>query len=481
LTTQSAANRRFLVVAAAGFALFFAIDAYLFAFSGFLRTFGQRTQEGQVLSKVARARTQAAIADVIFFGSSYIRSGVAGDPFLASGVLPFNFAVSGGGPLYDYFALKRIAPVLARRAEKPTLVLELKIDALRRTRNSAWSEFPQYSAIVRSRGEALRESPRLWRNFRDFAMSSQFVSSVVVPSSIYRAEAVPMLGERQSREGFFYGTEDFSGFSPLYTIARPSMVPDVGQQPPLRIDELYPGKVEFLRHFLALARTTGCPVVLFQSPSIMLGRDGVMLDPLIARLVAEFPGARVVRASDVVLTVDDFDEGGHLNIKGSDEAARRLIAALGLAGDARSLETKIDAGFLRAAVPEPSAWTLNAARAATAGRRLTIAPAASADPVIARSPEIALSPEGEWILEVAMPIVRGRLSLGVSWAGADGRTHEEQFVTPPEGERFGASLRAFIRMPGGVRATISILDYNVLVAQPPSEGHVEVLRLWRNR
>src|SRR5437016_3226330 len=112
-SADAAANRRFVFAALTGFVAFFAMDWYLFAHEGFLRLFGGATQEGQIVSKVARAAGMAEVADVILFGSSYVRSGVAGEPFLEHGLMPFNFAVSGGGPVFDYFALKRIAPILS--------------------------------------------------------------------------------------------------------------------------------------------------------------------------------------------------------------------------------------------------------------------------------------------------------------------------------------------------------------------------------
>jgi len=464
-----------------GFAAFFAVDAYLFAFGGFLRSFGQATQEGQVLSKVDRARTLAPVADVIFFGSSYVRSGIAGQAFLDVGVLPLNFAVSGGGPLYDYFALKRIAPILEARTDKPLLVLEIKTDPLMQTRNSAWSEYPQYSAIVRRRFEMLGAAPMLWRNFRDFGMTSQFYSSVLVPSSIYRAQAVPMLGAGTSLDGYFYGAEDFSGFSPLFTTAVPSMVPRGPAMPPLPLEELWPGKIEFLRAFLALAKQTGCPVLLYASPTIMLGRDGQMLDRLIDLLQSELPDARVLRTSDLVLEVGDFDEGGHLNIKGADAAARKLIAALSLSGDHDALERKLDQAFERRPIPAADRWLPANARATGAGASLTILPVATLDGLIASSPVITLDSPGEWLFELAFPSLSGRLAITVEWTDTSGRKHTQQSVTPVDAAHFAGSNRMFLRMADAVQFSVTITDYSVLTQQPPSAGRVEFLRLWKNR
>ncbi len=480
MTNQEQANRRFVSIAIVAFAAFLAVDAYLFASDGFLRMFGAATQEGQVRSKVNRAERQAEIADVVLFGSSYVRSGLAGEPFLERGILPFNLAVSGGGPLLEYFALKRIAPVLQRRTVKPLLVLELKTDALMRLRNSAWSEYPQYSAIVRSRSEMVQEWPRLWANFRDFKMTSQLLSGLVIPSGIYRSQAVPMLGARVSLDGYFYGTEDFSGFSPLYTTAVPAMVPGGPPQPPLTFDKIWPGKIDFVRAFMALARTTGCQVVLYESPTIMLGRDSAMLNALIDQLSAEFGDLRVIRTADVVREVGDFDEGGHLNIKGADETARRLIASLGLSGDQAALARKLDLGFEKLAVPDMSQWVAPGARATGLGADLTIQPVAEPSGLIAQSPPFKLNPPGEWVLELAMPELTGRLSVEPSWV-EDGVERRMQYVTPVEAPRLGGSTRMFIRMSTTADVTVKIFDYNLLTGGEPSAGRVRVLRLWKNR
>src|SRR4051794_32340746 len=78
-------------------------------------------------------------ADIIFFGSSFVRSGISPEPFLKRGLLPLNLAVSGGGPLYAYYTLRRIAPVLKRRERPPVLVLE--INAMGLIVRSGWDEY----------------------------------------------------------------------------------------------------------------------------------------------------------------------------------------------------------------------------------------------------------------------------------------------------------------------------------------------------
>lgn len=471
-------NRRFAIVAVIAFAAFFAVDAYLFAGGGFGRAFGHATQEGQVLSKVARAARQAEVADVIFFGSSYVRSGIAGEPFLERGLLPFNFAVSGGAQVYDYFALKRIAPALAARADKPVLVVEIKSDVLPRVRNSAWSEYPQYISIVRSRGEMLQHAPTLWRNFRDFGMASQFVSGIVVPSSIYRAHTVPLLGANASLEGSFYGAEDFSGFSPLYTVAVPRMVPDVPALPPAPIDGLWPGKVEFLREFLALAASTGCRVVLYQSPSVLMGRDAAVLDELVTDVQREFPGVDVIRTSDYRLDITDFDEGGHPNISGSDKTARYLIERLGLAGSPQRLADKLRHGFDAAELPVT--WITDASRVSVAGSEVAVRPAGVVSPMLAESSPIAVTAGREWTLELALPGLRGRALVSMAWVDpASGAEQAAVAVTPREAAVLAGSARLFIRAtPTAARVVIRVQDFD---ATAPVSGRFQVLRLWSNR
>lgn len=476
-------NRRFLPVAVIAFAGFFAVDALLFAGEGFLHTLGPATQEGQVLSKVARASRQAELADVIFFGSSYVRSGIAGEPFLEHGLLPFNFAVSGGAQVYEYFALKRIAQVLKDRADKPTLLLEIKTDVIPRTRNSAWSEYPQYISIVRSRMEMVQHAPALWRNFRDFDMTSQFLSGILIPSTIYRSHAVPLLGARGTLDGYFYGSEDFSGFSPLYTRAVPSMIPPGNTLGPMPIGDLYAGKIEFLRAALSLATATGCPVVLYESPTVLMGRDGRILDALVDDLHREFPAVRVIRTSDYHLEIGDFDEGGHPNIAGSDKISRYLIATLGLNGSANGLATKLARGFVAAEIPAIETWRGVDHGSVSADHALAFTPESRPAALIAESPAIPVAAGREWVLEVATPELNGRVMATLSWI--DPRTKAEVSavaVSPVDASSFGSAARLFIRArPTASQVVVRLLDYEILSGRPPTGGRIKILRLWSNQ
>ncbi|HWI20080.1 MAG TPA: hypothetical protein VNT81_20145 [Vicinamibacterales bacterium] len=477
--SESANNRRFLIAAALGFAAFFAVDSYLFAAEGFRRAMGDATQEGQVLRKVERAAGQAAIADVIFFGSSYVRSGISGEPFLERGLVPFNFGVSGGAQVYDYFALQRIAPELTRRQRKPRLVVEFKTDALLKSKDNLWSEYPQYIAIVRSRTVMLRNAPVLWRHFSDYGMTSQFISGVMIPSSIYRSHAVPVLGADATHDGDFYGPEDFSGYSALYTVATPSMVLS-GREEPAPLADFYPAKLELLRRFLALAVSTGCPITLYQSPTMMMGRDSRVLDSLFEALSVEFPGVEIIRTSDYHLEIADFDEGRHPNIRGADKISRQLIPLLGLQSS-EPLEARMRAGFDAAVLPPFEQWTLTGAKAANG--ELAFEAQDRLGSVIAQSPPIDVRANRDWVLEFATPEIRGNVMVAVSWQDAEtGQAREVTSVSQLQSPPWDGSARFFLRSrPKSGTVVVRVLDYGPLAGREPVSGRLKLLRLWSNR
>jgi hypothetical protein len=473
-------NRSFIVAAIVAFAGFFAVDSFLFANEGFRHTLGDATQEGQVLSKVERAREQAELADVILFGSSYVRSGISGEPFLENGVLPFNFGVSGGAQVFDYFALERIAPILSARTTKPTLVVELKTDALLRTPDNAWSEYPQYIAIVRSRGEMVRHAPALLDNFRAFNMMSPFLSGLLIPSSIYRSHAVPVLGARAELQGTFYGPEDFSGYSALYTQATPAMVLSGREQPAL-LSDFYGAKIDFLKKFLQRATSTGSRVVLFQSPTMMMGRDARVLDLLFDVLAHQFPDAKIIRTSDYSLDVADFDEGRHPNIRGADKISRELIRLLGLRGSSEAVSNKIRAGFLQAGIPEFSKWT-TAAGTTAGGLEISFEAADRAGAMIAESQPIPIEPGRDWVLEFATPQILGNAMVEISWhEPRTGRAKSVSTVSQLESPPWGTAARFFLRVrPTASTVTVRILDYGALAGRPLASGRLKLLRFWSN-
>src|SRR5207253_10935967 len=129
-------------------------------------------------------------------------------------------------------------------------------------------------------------------------------------------------------EGYFYGMEDASGYAPLYTVAhaRAARPP----APPLPRSVLLDGKFAALRRFLALAQTLGCRVVLFSSPDEALAAGAALYDDVGAALSSEFRGVSLLRMNEYPLNAHDFDEGGHLNLRGADKIGTFLAERVGL-------------------------------------------------------------------------------------------------------------------------------------------------------
>jgi hypothetical protein len=476
-------QRRFVAAAACGFAMFFAVDWWLYSDLGFLRMFGQGTQEGQIVSKVARARRMAEAADIIAFGSSYVRSGISGEPFLDRGLLLWNFGISGGGPLTSYYALKAAASAIAARDVKPVLLLELRAEAIAKNQGTAWAEYPQYLGLVRTRRERLGDQLFLFRFFREMGMTSQFVSSVVVPSGIYRSEMVPIFEHAQQLDGFFYGMEDVSGYSPLYTVAAP-VGRDVSTEvaPPLPASRWLNGKLWAIRRFLQLASDLGCPVVLWSSPSERPTASSALYDGLASELRAEFPGVRLLRTNEYPLATDDFEEGAHLNIRGSDKVARFLVDRLGLSG--HDLGARVRYAFDVYSLEPVESWTLGSA--ATGGPRSSIVldgSASSEHPDVAVSPRIQVTPGRECVLEVRTALRRGRLGIFIWWRNPATRQLEQvQVVTDPGVRAFGDHSRTFVRaVPRSDVVWIQIRDDGAVNGYATATGTVEPLRFWSNR
>jgi hypothetical protein len=458
-------NRGFVVAALWALLGVFVCDAVLYGQLGFLRLFGQATQEGQIVSKVARASRLAGIADVILFGSSYTRSGLSGQPFLDRGLLPWNFGISGGGPLTAYFALKRIAPVVAARPNKPVLILELKREALERRPDTLWSEYVQYLGIVRSRRERLAEAPLVWPHFREQGMTSQYVSSLVVPSGIYRSHIVQLFEHAGDLDGYFYGMEDFSGYAPLYTVAPATLFADTPPPALMSTNALLDGKMAALRRFLGLAHAVGAHVALYSSPTILLGRDATQYDAVVSDVTREFPDVTVLRSNEYPLDVHDFDAGGHPNIRGADKLSRFLIDRLQLSGS--DLDAKVQAVFDAYRLPPMTDWTSNGDGAHSL--RVT-------------SPPVRVVPNRECVFEVRVALSRGRLRVRMSWLNLrNGQVEHSEVLAADTVAAFGAEGRIFLRaVPRAELVTLEILD-SADAGGPPSVGHVEPLRFWSNR
>lgn len=311
---------------------FFACDYLLYSRQYFTKIFGFGTQEGQVIGKSERAHALGPSADVIFFGSSYTRSGISSEPFIRKGILPLNYGVSGAGPVFFYHALLDLAPIIRDREKKPILFFEVKLDAFGIYPGTLWSELEQLSGIARDRGTLLADFPGLVSNFREYGVSSQFVSGIVVPSSIYRAyNRVVVETSFRALQGFFYGAEDVGGFAPLYSQWKKGHTtwPDSA---PIEIASLRKGKVAYLKRALVLADQLNCPTVLLTCPSIRLTADEHLYDDLLSALPEATIPRRVLRPSEYILAPEDFDEGGHLNLWGSDRFAEDIIRLIGLKG-----------------------------------------------------------------------------------------------------------------------------------------------------
>jgi hypothetical protein len=430
-----------------GLAGFLLVDHLLFAREMFRRAFGSATPEGQIRHKARQAHRFAEVADVVLFGSSMTRTGASSEPLLLRGVLPFNFAVSGGGPLYDFYALQSIAPELARRATKPTLLLELNEVSLGREtargpERYTWSELEVFHGISRSRLETVRDLPRLFANFAAYGMASRFTSSAILPSGLYRQYTRGVIAWAGDLGDFFFGSEDCCGYAPLYEIGHSTWhAPDA---PPLALNEVEPVKLDYLRSFLYLARKLGCPVVLVSRPTASLTSDEHRYDLVFAELGRGNPGLILLRPSQYGLDVADFADA-HLNIWGADKYVNALADVLALTGDRALLAGKFDHLFTPVAVPDPAGWKV----------ALASVPGSASPAWAATSPTIAVASEAEVLLEAelgpdAQPLVVRLDSLNPQGQPV-GRSSSSQIV-PSVRER-----RVFVRLrPSRPRMRLAI-------------------------
>jgi hypothetical protein len=335
-SSTSSSNLSFLVALAVGLAALFAADHWLYAECGFLRLFGPGTQEGQVLGKLDAAPNAAAVADIILFGSSLTRSGVSTQPFRDHGLVSFNLAVSGGGPLFAYEALKRIEPVVAKRRTPPVLVLEISPLAL--LAEAKWDEFPQWVSAVRGRLDVAENYYSYYEHFRKYGLASRLFNSFVLPSSYYRSfRRHVALGGRY--DAGFYGDEDIGGFAPISTSNPAGKIAEEIQvhNPPLSAHSAE--KLKYVERFLTLAQDVRAPVLLYFYPLLYSSPERGAA--LFAYLSSRFPASRLemMTNSDIGIDMSDVQFGGwHLNSRGSEKVARALIRKLGLEGSNSAAE-----------------------------------------------------------------------------------------------------------------------------------------------
>jgi hypothetical protein len=475
---RASANARAAAVVLCALSCFLLIDEYLYGQEGFLAWTGQATQEAQIVSKTTRAPALAATADLIAFGSSYVRSGLAGQPFWDRHLIPFNFGISGGSSLTSYFALKRIEQVLARRRSKPWLVLELKLEALERADDTLWAEYPQYLGIVRSRRERLAEAPVLLRHFRQYGMLSQLISSFVVPSGLYRSHAVQLLRRPSALDGYFYGMEDASGFAPLYGVPRPDQFLTARYNSPIDMDHFVAAKVDEIRAFLAMARRLECPVALYSSPSPFGGRDATIYDHLFATLQHEFPHVTILRTSDYGLAKTEFDGGGHPNLAGSDKQSETLIKTLDLRGVPDTYGSRLRSTFDVLAVPQATDWVLSPGVRPASPTAVDFDGSATSL-VLAKLPPFIVRPGREYVIELRTNITAGELFVTGAWNRRGTGPLVERSVSTAAAEVTGPGNRIMLRIvPRHARLTISIVDQSARAGHAPSRGRLEILRIW---
>ncbi|HJZ97124.1 MAG TPA: hypothetical protein VKE70_11515 [Candidatus Solibacter sp.] len=409
-----------LLIAAA---LVLGADYWLYSARGFLRHYGYGMQEGQVVAKMDRARIQASVADVIFLGSSTIRCNIASRPFLDAGLLPLNLGVTGGGPLYSYYALKALAPVLERRSTKPVLVLEVSAVAMQVAPGSIWSEYQHLFAVARSRFEIAHDFPALYSNFRTYDQTSLFLATWALPSLSYRAVAPAVGGLPVSELPMLFGTgrgmnmpylaiEDPWGYAPLYETETIQQAVN----PPVMWN-IAPCKRQFLRATVQLAHRLGMPVVLLESTVIGFGTPP---DAVFEEAAHEAPGARAIRYKNCDFRREDFQDA-HLNDWGADRLSARLVAMLGLKGDKRKLEEKEHVAGDRADVPATATWHLpqtGVSIATDESRAIVFDRKAGVPNEPAESPSFPTIPGTQYVLEFEVRDASGRVCVVIGPEGA---------------------------------------------------------------
>lgn len=466
------------------------VDHALYHNRLFLRYFGNATQEGQALAKKDRAPLYARSADVILFGSSFIRSGVSSEPFTASGRLVFNAAVSGGGPLYSYYALEDISATLRERKKKPLLVLELNPDALLKKRRE-WSEYPQFIALVRDRGRVLQDFPLLFQNYLAYGQASRFLSGLLFPSLIYRESSRRIYQKwsefqegRKPMGGYFTGMEDHGGYAPIYTIAtrEPECEGEGERNAVLPLEGFEPTKVAFLRRFLALAATLDAPVLLIERPNICHDQ---LLAGLADTLRRDYPSLTYLHSRGFGLATEDFQSSApksHPNIWGADKIGERIVrqmgamesgVAVGGASLFRARWEELYGSNLSLDWKELEPWVSKLPN----GALLFTTTAAQVNPgqqgLLASSTEIVVEPGREYILESYSKVGGGILIVAWDSRGGDSKFQEDGSYRLPE--ESVSEFRHFIRF----RPTGGILQIRLhyAVSQRPMIGEFKLLRL----
>lgn len=481
LFISSSRVRTNLIVVLVSVMLFLAVDHFLFYQKGFYRLFGEATQEGQILSKLRRAKNGwAKEADVVILGSSYVRSGISSAPFREHSLLPLNLGIGGAGPVFGAYVLEYLEPEFKRREKKPVIIIEIKYEALAKTSQPHWSEYQQYLGVVRDRWSSIADFPDLIRNFSSYGMTSQYIRSLIIPSSLYRADVSRLYVQGWSGlQGYFYGMEDFGGFSPLYSI---NTKPDLNAppSPAIPLDGYQPSKLRYLSRQIAVAHRLGSRVVLFSSPTMSLGADSALYDDLYGDLLKEFPDLTILRSGQFDLQASDFDTGGHLNIWGSEKFSRFLIKSLGLSGDRNQFEEKFARAFDSPAIPPLEAWS-RAKRIRIIQGSFTLGGQKGDDPVVASIRGVKVKPGREYVLEIQHRLEKGRISIKVEWVNRLGEVHSKSTVTY-SGLHPGLETRLYLRfVPRSRFVKLSIVDYGLQTSGEASRGELKIVSLLGER
>ncbi len=333
-----------------------AADYWLYAREGFTRTFGEDTHDGQDLSKLRRARAFAGDADIIVFGGSYARFGISSKPFRDADILEWNFAVSGGGPVSSYFALKSIAPILASRRTKPVVLLEVFRDALVKVGppGKGWSELVHLNGLARSRRELIADYGLLLPLASEYGSVHDLLVQTLLPSSVLRKYTEPLIANG-NLAGYWYWADDDFGYAPIQDIAPGASVP----RRPLTLEGTSPTKLNFLFAFFDLARSLGSPIVLLSSPQLeFLGDEVDRYDELHRMLATKYPELGFLPAREFGLTRDDFGADGwaHPNVHGADKISRAIIGRLGLKGTHDAFVQRYARLFDAVPLPPWSEW-----------------------------------------------------------------------------------------------------------------------------
>jgi hypothetical protein len=482
-----ARHRSFLIAVFLALVACYLIDYEIYSRQWFLEHFGYATQEGQIVRKLQWSERAAEVADVIAFGSSYTRSGLSSAPFLENGLLPFNFAVTAGGPLYAYYALDHIAPVLARRSTKPVVLLELSLNSIgldAAQPGAGWSEYQHLFGVTRSRSSIAKHFLLLQQNFQQYSESSEFLSAALWPSSTYRAYgrvlgAYPPSGlkdflTRPRKDEYFYGYEDMGGFDPLYDTG-PALL-DFNFVP-LPLEGFVPAKVAFLKLFIERALQLGTKVVLYSAPS----QSGYYLsfEQLTKQLESEYPRIQVIRHRDYGLTSQDFDPSGHLNIWGADHFAEWLISNLKLAGDKQRLDRNLPVAYEKVPLPPVASWDFSGTEAAVdndSPYQLVWTPQAAKLTTVT-SPWIPVTANRQYGLEFSALSRGGNFVVTVEAAGpAPARV--SQTLTVAEVKEHPGAIRYFLAItPGGSQIRIRI-SYKQPASDPGGGGSIRLDKLY---